>query len=71
MSDVMTEEEFVAKVDSEGGFFEAIFGYGLSYRDVEPGPIRDLLSAYKGYLDATNGIAARYYELADGLEEEV
>jgi hypothetical protein len=31
----MTEEEFAAKVVSEGGLFEAIFEYGLGSKDLD------------------------------------
>lgn len=31
----MTDEEFAAKVDWEGGLYEALFGYGLKSTDLD------------------------------------
>lgn len=37
----MTEAEFAAKIDSEGGVFAAL-EYGLTPQHCEPGPLKDL-----------------------------
>lgn len=69
MSYTYTEQEFAEKVEWEGGLWETLTGYGLSYTDVVPGALRDALEqAERVIAEASTEIEAIEYYL-ESLEE--
>lgn len=68
---MMTEAEFVDKIDYEGGVCEAILGYGLKPGDCEPGAVAALFHlVYDGLMEVKPSIEALENWISAHMDDE-
>ena len=69
---ILTDPEFAAKVDYEGGLLEALLGYGLSSDSLEPGELKDAISELENIIRSPEFNAAldqANYLIGEALDE--
>lgn len=64
-----TNAEFAAKADYEGGYEEAIFGYGLTHTslEVQEGPFYEAVKELTELAPRVRELTERLYSLEGGL----
>lgn len=65
---LMTEREWLAKASYETGILEAVTGYGLGSKDLEPGLLRDYVKQLEEVLPPVVEVLDRIEEYAEDLE---
>jgi len=67
----MTDEEFVGKVDYEGGLLDAVFGYGLSEDDLEDGSrLKPIIARLTALTKEIDSIQSEYWAIENELDIE-
>lgn len=65
MSDKMSLSNFAAKVEWEGGLYDAVVGYGLSHEDINKDDNPEFYRLLKKYTRAARDVGV----LGDAIEE--
>lgn len=65
----MTLSDFVAKVENEGGLYEAVVGYGLSHHDIDEDENPEVYEVFSLYVERAEILDLLEGKLTDLLEE--
>lgn len=66
---MMTLSDFAAKVDNEGGLYEAVVGYGLSHKDINRNDDPELYDLLEQFVEEARELDNLRVDIDERLED--